>query len=248
MIITLIATAALAVSPQERGLEIARAADAADSGWLTEVVSATLTIAQPSGKSRQRGFRLTLVEAPEERSLIEILQPARQRGLKVLTVTAADGAETVWVHFPRHARTSRIVGRKRTGRFLGSELTYEDLGSRKSKHYTHRWLRDEACGKATCHVVETRPKDPDTGYSRIVLWRQTGSYRLVKVAWFGRDGDSLVKEGAFSGFEKHGRYERPNTYVIKNAQSGRQTTLSFKNRALGVTLPDGAVSKQALSR
>ncbi|MFT7624606.1 MAG: hypothetical protein ACI9WU_003794 [Myxococcota bacterium] len=239
----------LAAGPAERGLEIARAADTADTGFGMEQTTATMTIQRSGGRTETRVFRLTTTDGSQgsERSLVELLKPARHKGMRVLTVTASDGGEAVFLRLPHHRRTRRIVGRKRTGRFLGSELTFEDLGSRRHDRYTHRWLRDEPVRGAECHVVETTPRDPDTGYSRIVLWRDVRTYQLMRVAWFGPDGVA-VKTGDFTDWQKTTRFHRANRYTIVNATTGQTTTVVFSGRTHDVSLDSSALTRQGLER
>ena len=236
------------------GADIARRADAQDSGWRSEVLTARMTMVRPSGRQDSRTFRMTLVEGiagAGEASLIELMQPARHKGLKVLTRTGEGGRDAVWVRFPAHGRTRRIVGRKRTGRFLGSELTYEDLGSRRSDRYEHVWLRDEPIDGVACHVVRTTPKDPDTGYSKMHVWREVDSLRLRRVEYFGRDGHTLLKVGDFTEYQVvPGRsgLARPDRYVVRDPESGRRTELVFRDRKIGVALPADALTLRALER
>lgn len=238
--------------PEARGLAIARAADRADSGWKAEVSTATMTIETQSGGRQHRTFRLTLLEAGSakngERSLIELLAPARHVGTRVLTIATSDDAEEVFVRFPRHGRTRRIVGRKRTGRFLGSELTFEDLGSRKHTRYQHRWLRDERLDGIECHVVETIPRDEDTGYAAILLWREVGLYRLHKVQWLGKAGRRPVKTARFDDWAQIDGFFRPKRQVVRNAQTLRRTTVIFKNRRVNADVPAEWLTRGGLSR
>ena len=247
--ISLFSTLLLLAAPDaERGLAIAIAADKAESGFGAERTIADMTIQTGTGDVETRTFRLTLLDSDPERSLVELLEPARHRGMKVLTLAEKAGEDQVFVYFPKHGRNQRIVGRKRTGRFLGSDLTFEDLGSRKHYRYDHRYLRDESVGGLSCHVVESIPKDADTGYSRIELWREVGTYRLLKVAWYDRAGGALLKTGVFSEWTKVDGFARPGRYEIVSAETGRKTALVFRDRAVKNGLPDGVFSPESLDR
>ena len=86
-----------------------------------------------------------------------------------------------------------VVGRKRSSRFLGSEVSLEDLGARSQSRFTHTWLRDEDVAGESCHVVEAVPRDPESGYAKLVLWRELKTLRAVKVAY-----TTLVRAAAWS--------------------------------------------------
>jgi hypothetical protein len=245
--IALLISLVLTVDPAARGLEIARAADKADANWKAEVAVAQMTVETATGTDTRK-FRMTTLEIEPERSLVELLEPARHRGTKVLTLSKSGGADEVFIHFPKHGRTRRIIGRKRTGRFLGSELTFEDLGSRKHHRYTHRFLKTETFAGVPCHVVETVPRDTDSGYSRIVLWRQVSDYRLHKVEWYDKAGNVLKKTGVFSQWKPLDGWVRPMKYVVTNARSHNATRLTFLSRTLGLTIDPSQLSPAALSR
>ena len=250
----LLTTLLLAAPPasDEAGLAVAHAADAADRGWKTESATAVMHIQQPNGRSEQRAFVLIHAEPksgePGEKTRITITEPARHRGLKVLTRSHPTGQDDVYVYFPRRQRTRRIVGRKRSGRFLGSELTYEDLGSRKSHRYTHQLLREETTDGQVWKVVATFPRDPDTGYGRVVLWRKPGTWEIGRVEYYGLDKTTLVKVGHFSEYRRFGAFSRPGRYVVENSQTGRRTTIEFSDRKFGVPLDDELFTVGGLTR
>lgn len=252
---TALVAALLLLTPppsDEAGLAVAHAADAADKGWVTESASAVMRIDQPNGRSEERAFQLIRAEPkpgePGEKTLISITEPARHRGLRVLTLSLPTGQDDVYVHFPRHQRTKRIVGRKRTGRFLGSELTYEDLGSRKSHRYTHQFLREEERDGETWKVVATFPKDPDTGYGRVVLWRRPKTWEIGRVEYYGLDKTTLLKVGHFTEHKRMGAFSRPGRYTVENSQTGRKTTIEFTDRKLGLALDDEKLTPGGLTR
>lgn len=243
--------------PVAYGTDIAARADAVDGGWGVEQSRVSITIDTRQSDGADRVFDLTQVEAQGdegERSLVELVEPARHRGLKLLTLPGPDGEDEVWMRLPAHAETRRIAGRKRSSRFLGSEVSLEDLGSRGYRRFTHRWLRDEPVGGQLCHVVEAVPKDPESSYGRLLLWRQADAgLRLVKVEYYDRASGQRVKEAVSTDFapvvgQGGKRWWRPSVVVVTNTVTGRATRMTFASRKAQVALAADAVSRRALER
>lgn len=234
------------------GLAIARAADATDKGWVTESASGVMGIEQPNGRAEERSFLLIRAESktgePGEKTLISITEPARHRGLRLLTLSLPTDQDDIYVHFPRHQHTRRLVGRKRTGRFLGSELAYEDLGSRKSHRYTHQFIGVEERDDESWKVVATFPKDPDTRYGRVVLWRRRKTWEIGRVENYGLDKTTLLKVGRFTEPKRLGAFSWPGRYTVASSQTGRKTTIVFKDRQTGLALDDEKLTPGGLTR
>ena len=247
-----VATALADGPPPDQGDRLALEAARADAGWKAERVRVTLSIEGASRSQATRVFSLLRVEGTKagdgERSLVSLEEPARHRGLRILTIAQPSGGDEVWLHLPKHRRTRRIAGRKRSGRFLGSDLTYEDLGSRAPSRYTHRHLRDELFKGVKTYVLEAVPKDPDSGYVRILLRRQAGDHRLLEVRYHAQAGETPQKVGKFSEFRKIGGHWRPGRLVITHTDTGRRTVLRFEGYELGLDVPEDAVSRRSLER
>jgi hypothetical protein len=226
--------------------------DQVDAGWRAERARVTLRVDGNAGGDDDRVFELTQVEAAggeAERSLVVLVEPARHRGMELLTIPGDDGQDEVWMRLPTYKQVKRIVGRKRSSRFLGSEVSLEDLGARSQSRFTHTWLRDEDVAGESCHVVEAVPRDPESGYAKLVLWRELKTLRAVKVAYYAREGGGLVKEAVSSDFALvGGKWWRLEKVVVTNAETGRATTLLFTNRQAGLTLPRDAVSRRRLEQ
>ncbi len=247
-----LAALALTLSPADQGKAIAARADQVDAGWRAERARVTLRVDSKVGREDDRVFELTQVEATSndaERSLVVLEEPARHRGMELLTIPGDGGQDEVWMRLPAYKQVKRIVGRKRSSRFLGSEVSLEDLGARSQSRFTHTWLRDEELAGQRCHVVEAIPRDPESGYSKLVLWRETETLRVLKVAYYAREGGGLVKEAVSSDYALvGGTWWRPGKVVVTNTETGRATTLLFTNRQAGLVLSPDAVSRRRLEQ
>ena len=247
----LLSTAALAETPEEKGLRLAKEADARDSGFGDYVADMKMVLRNRAGDESVRQIRISIleVEGDGDKSLSLFDEPADVKGTAMLTYSHGLEPDDQWLYLPALKRVKRIASRNKSGPFMGSEFAYEDLGSQEIEKYTYKHLRDEACGDGwQCWVIERTPAYEYSGYSRQVVWMEQDHYRLVKADFYDRKGD-LLKTLEWSGYEEYaGRHWRPAEMFMQNHQTGKSTLLEWSNYRFKTGLDDGDFNKNALAR
>ncbi|MEM1297779.1 MAG: outer membrane lipoprotein-sorting protein, partial [Pseudomonadota bacterium] len=175
--------------------------------------------------------------------IIVFSKPRDIRGTALLTHANIEPSDDdQWLYLPAVKRVKRISSSNRTGKFVGSEFSYEDLGSQEVDDYTYLWIRDEPCptdASLTCHVTESYPKNPKSGYSKRVAWTDTAEYRLQYIEFHNRRGD-LEKALTFKGYEQYlGQYWRAGLMEMVNKQTGKATDLVWTNYRFRTGLTEG---------
>ncbi len=150
---------ALAQSAEEKGLEIAKAADAYDLGFTDFTANMVMTLKNKKGETSTRLIRIrTLeVEGDGDKSLSIFDEPADVKGTKMLTYSHGLKPDDQWLYLPALKKIKRISSRNKSGPFMGSEFAFEDLGSQEVEKYSYKYLRNEACGEWECYVIERYP-------------------------------------------------------------------------------------------
>lgn len=221
---TLLPALAYAQDPETEGLAIAQAVAAKAAGYGDQVVSIEMKLENGGGQSAVRKIRVSTLERPGEStySLIVFDSPADVRGTALLS-----RGEDQWLFLPASDQVRRISTSNRSGAFVGSEFSYEDLTSTAVSAYTWRSLGQQPCGAATCLTVESRPKDERSGYSRRVLWLDAAARRPLKLEFFDRKG-ALLKTLSYSDWRSYeSKYDRAELWTMQNHQTGKATTLRF---------------------
>ena len=133
---TVLAGAAFAQSPEERGMEIALETERRDSGFGDYVVEGNMLLQSPDGGSGQRRFSMyTLeIESDGDKRLVEFHQPRDLEGMISLTFSHGLEADDQWLYLPALRRTKRLAARDKTGSFAGSEFSFEDIGTPSAMH------------------------------------------------------------------------------------------------------------------
>ncbi|MEM7743399.1 MAG: outer membrane lipoprotein-sorting protein [Pseudomonadota bacterium] len=228
---------ARAETPEEKGLAIAVEADRRDLGFGDFTADGEMVLRDKGGRESRRVFQNLTFERAEpsvgDLGIIVFSKPRDIRGTGLLTHANIEPSDDdQWLYLPAVKRVKRISSSNRTGKFVGSEFSYEDLGSQEVDDYTYKWVRDEPCptdASLMCYVVESFPKNPKSGYSRRIGWTDHDEYRLQHTEFYNRRGD-LEKTLTFTGYEQFlGQYWRAAKMAMVNKQTGKETDLLWTN-------------------
>lgn len=246
-----LAATAHAQTPEEKGLAIAAEADSRNNGFGDFTASMTMTLRNRHGKESIREIRIRTLEVPGDgdKNLSIFDSPRDVKGTAFLTFTHKEGDDDQWLYLPALKRVKRISSRNRSGSFMGSEFSYEDIASQELEKYTYRWVRDEACNGLDCFVVEYYPVDKKTsGYTKQVAWLDKKEYRLQKVEFYDRKDSHLktLTVGDYNVYKK--KFWRAGRMDMKNLQNGKSTTLVITDYRFGVGLKAGDFTKSGLRR
>jgi outer membrane lipoprotein-sorting protein len=239
-----------AETPEERGLAIAREADARDSGFGDWTARVLMVLRDAGGRESRRDMRVSVLEmsGDGDRSLIVFDRPPDIEDTALLTHAHKSGEDDQWLYLPSIARVKRISAANKSGPFVGSEFAYEDMVNQEVEKFTYRYLGDEACGALACFVVERYPVDRNSGYSRQVVWLDQGEYRVQRIDFYDRK-ESLLKTFTALGYRTYAqRFWRAETMTMANHQSGKSTELTWSDYRFGTGLGEGDFTQSALTR
>ena len=237
-------------TPEEKGLRLALEASASNEGFGDFTAGLTMVLRDRQGRESIRQMRFKVLEVPGDgdKSLFVFDQPRDVQGTALLTHAHADTQDDQWLYLPALERVKRISASTRSGSFMGSEFSYEDMSAPEVEEYTYRYLRDEPCGELTCTVTEQFPLDEKSGYSRKVIWQDTGDLRTWKMELYDRR-NSHLKTLTFADYELYlDRFWRAGEQTMVNHLTGASTVLHWTDFAFGTGLEDGEFTQTALRR
>jgi len=234
----------------DKGLAIATEADRRDSGFGDSSADLTMLITGSNGEQISREMRQMTLEVMDDgdKSIMVFDRPRDLKGTAILTFTHKSGADEQWLYLPALKRVKRISSEDKSGPFMGSEFAFEDLSSQEVEKYSYRYLRDETVDGAPYFVVERVPTDKYSGYSRQVTWVDQQEYRLLRVDYYDRKNTLLKTMTAadYQLFLEH--YWRPGEMTMVNHQTGKSTTLQFRNYQFRTGLQDSDFTPNAIAR
>jgi outer membrane lipoprotein-sorting protein len=245
---------AYAVTPEEKGLEIAKEADRRDTGWDDYTVNMTMTLFNKQGQKSERYMNSRSLEGKDDgdKTIIVFNKPRDIKGTALLTFTHKTGSDDQWLYLPALKRVKRIASRNKSGPFVGSEYAYEDLSSQEVEKYTYRYLKDDSCGQHTgglsCFVNERDPVDEFSGYTVQKVWVDKDEYRPQMIEFYDRKS-ALLKTLTFHDYKQYlGQYWRADRLMMINHQSGKKTELLWDDYQFRTGLEDGDFNKNTLKR
>lgn len=241
-----------AATPEEKGLAIATEADRRDFGFGDSRAALEMILTNRRGDQSRRQLRILTLENADESAgdsgLVVFDRPRDVKGTALLTFSNILEPDDQWIYLPAVARVKRISSRNKSGPFMGSEFAYEDMGSQEVGKYTHRYLRDEACGALVCYVVERVPLYPHSGYRKQIVWIGQDEYRTHKIEFYDRKG-ALLKTLLFGDYRQYlDQYWRAHDLFMVNHQTGKSTRLTWSDFTFRSGLGKDDFTRAALKR
>ncbi len=235
---------------EEKGLAIAKEFDRRDTGFGDYRADMVMTLRNKKGDESMRHLRIRIkeVKGDGDKSMSVFDRPRDIKGTAMLTWSHALKPDDQWLYLPSLKRVKRIASRNKSGPFMGSEFAYEDLASQEVEKYTYKYLRDGTLDGQDCFVIERVPAYEYSGYKREEVWFDKKEYRPLKIVYYDRKG-ALLKTETFSGYHQYlGRYWRADRIEMVNHQTGKSTTLDWKDYRFRNGLTDRDFDKNTLKR
>lgn len=153
-----------------------------------------------------------------------------------------------WLYLPAMKKTRRISGKSsKTDYFMGSDFTYDDMGSRNVDEDRHSLLGEEMLDGHKCWVVQSVPVDKREIYSK-------------KISWIRQDCNMCVKADYYDKLDKlHRRFTIPNVVRIQgfwtthrmeiiNVQTGHKTVLEINEQKFDLKVEPNLFTVARLER
>ncbi|MBI3607663.1 MAG: outer membrane lipoprotein-sorting protein [Nitrospirae bacterium] len=172
--------------------------------------------------------------------------PPDQRGVGFLIwdYTKAGQPDDLRLYLPSLKQVRRMTTREQDDAFMGSDLTFADLGQRGLDEDTHTLLRTEKCQTRDCYVIQSVPKDQDSLYGKKLTWVPTDDFTPIKIDYYDRKGE-LLKTQAIE-------WQHPeNVWAwkkaeMKNVQTSHRTLFEISDLKNNVGLADDDFTERAL--
>lgn len=233
-----------------RGRSIAVEADRRDTGFGDLSAEMVMILRNRHGQESRRDIRLRTLEVDGDgdKSLSIFDRPRDVEGTAFLSFSHTTGNDDQWLYLPALSRVKRISTSNKSGPFMGSEFSYEDISSQEVDEYTYTWIRDEPLDGQDMYVIERVPVDKNSGYTKLVTWIDKEHFRTMKVEFYDRKG-SLMKTLTYEGYHQYlEQYWRSDQMNMVNHQTGKSTVLEWTNYKFQTGLTDRDFDRNALKR
>ncbi len=226
--------------------EVAQKSEDAMSGFQDSISNMEMTLINANGQKKVRTMKMKVLEGKDEdKSLMEFLTPADVRGTKFLNYEHVDKDDDQWLYLPALKRVKRIASKNKSGSFMGSEFSYEDLSAFNVKKYIYE--EKQAQEKDGTYTIISKPVSKYSGYTKLITYIDAKTFLAQKIEYFDRKHE-LLKIAEFSNYKNFGDVYRIGKIDMKNVQNDKQTILIWKDEKIKNGLKDKDFHKRYLKR
>ena len=153
-----------------------------------------------------------------------------------------------WLYLPAMKKTRRISGSSaKKNYFMGTDFTYDDMGSRNVDEDNHKLLRQETVDGHKCWVVESTSKDSRDIYSKKISWVRQDCLIALKVEYYDKLS-KLHRELKLSNIEQVDGIWVAQKLDMKNVQSNHQTIILIENPKYNIGINENSFTVAKLEK
>ncbi len=248
--------AASAAAELPAGEEVAARINARDDGGsLSQVLEMDLVAKDGSVRTRTAKVLRRWFDG-EKRLVFAYQSPSTIRDTAFLVHDFAEAGkdDAQWLYLPALRKSRRIAARDRGQRFLGTDLSYEDMKNEtrvSAADYGWKTLREEACGEHSCLVVEATPRSDDiahaVGYGGITYWVDSSIW-IARKADYVDPGGKALKTATISEIREVDGIWTPHRIEVANHQSGHRTVMRSSEVDYATEIDEDSFTERALRR
>lgn len=234
----------------EQGSAIAKERKIRDSGWGNSDAQMTMILSNAQGDKSERALRIKSleVEGDGDKGLTIFDQPLDVKGTAFLNHSHVEGADDQWLWLPALKRVKRIASQNKSGPFMGSEFSYEDLSSFELGKYHFDFIEESEFEQQAVYILEQRPVDKYSGYSKQRVWLDKTHYRPLKVDYYDRK-NSLLKTLILTDYHLYqDKFWRAHLLKMDNHQTKKQTILQTHQMNFDIGLVQSDFTEASLRR
>lgn len=158
-------------APSERAVEIMR--DVEKRGLAdSQSYDGTIDVVEPNGKVLKRSWQLWR-EGNDGASklLLRFDTPPEMRGVGVLILNAPNALPEQWLYTPSIERERHLAVQDRSRRFMGTDLSHEDIEERAVEDYDYDLVGEESFAGQPVYKIKAVCKNRNsTQYSQLILY------------------------------------------------------------------------------
>lgn len=240
----------LSFAEVQTGLQIMQEVDKRDLGWGDVTADLKMILRNKNGDEHVRSLHLKTLEVmgDGDKSLSIFNSPRDIKGTAFLSFTHSLEADEQWLYLPALKRVKRISSSNKSGPFLGSEFSFEDLSSFELDKFKYTYVRDEVMGGIDSFVIEAIPQYEFSGYTRSMIWVDKSRYIPLKIDYYDRK-NALLKTQTFFQYQQYlDQYWRADKTEIVNHLTGKSTELLWNQYTFRSGLTARHFDKNTLKR
>jgi Outer membrane lipoprotein-sorting protein len=216
----------------------------------------TMRLFDRHGRVRERALLLTSLRGSagrDDRALIRFLAPNDIKGTGFLVWEHAHAEDERFLYLPALGRVRRIAGAEAQESFVGSDLSYEDIGGRELEDYTYAFVRrddawtDPSGASHPAWRLESRLIDKQAQYPRTVSLVRKDNFVVVSADIYNRR-DEREKRFDVRRLERIDGIWTASDIVMVNEQQRTRTELVVKQARYNIGLSESDFTRRVLEQ
>ena len=181
-----------------------------------------------------------------DKSFVEFLSPARDRGTKMLKI-----GKVLKIYFPSAERVMRLSGHMLRQSLMGSDFSYEDMmetAEELKEEYEVKLIGEEVFNDVLCYVLELESRDENRTYFFRKLWVDKDKFIGHKVEFSAKSGKLLkvMTVGNIQSFKS--RYYPTRMTMEDKLRKNSKTEMVIKTIQFDAIIPQGTFTERNLMR
>jgi len=243
ILLTTLSVSLFAITSQE----VAKQSYERISGYKSSLSKTTMVLKNAQGVENIRKLEMKKVEGEDgDKSLLNFLYPDDLKDTKLLSFEVIGKDDKQWLYLPSLKRVKRISSRNKSGSFMASEFSYEDISSQNYKNYSYSGEATEVTQDGVVYYKIARiPIDANSGYSKQIIWIDKEKL-LPRFGEYYDKQEKLLKKIRFSEYKKIDGIQRIVEINIENVQNKKSSSLHWDKDVINANIKKSDLSKRAL--
>jgi len=212
---------------------------------------ATFTLINARGQQRVRKTRRYWMDMEgkdgiDEKTIIFFDEPSDVKGTSLLNWSYTDikKDDDQWLYLPALRKIKRIASTDKEKSFMGSDLTYDDMGDRKVEEDEHSLTGTEDIDGRSCYVIEMTPLDKGYMYSKKLVWIDREKHIDYRTDFYDRKERFLKRQD--NTWTKVDSIWVLSKIVVKNEQTGHSTVVEMEEIKVNTGLEENRFTKRVM--
>ena len=191
----------------------------------------------------------------DSQSISIILEPARERGIGMLTYSYDDSSKDTesWLYLSALGKVKRMASGSGEDQepvsLFGSEFSTEDMENGKTDEYEYSIVQEGEYQNTQVWVIEAKPKPVrlrKTHYSKLILWIDKQRFIPLKIQSYDRH-QNLYKRILFQNYEQLSNHWISRDMTVYNMKINRLSRMETEKIALQVPVVDEFLTQRSLT-
>ena len=209
-------------------------------------IKSDITLTLIKKKSKSLSFR-SIMKNNGGKQIMWFTAPPADKGVAFLKLENEGKSDDMRMWLPAFKKIRRISSKKKGNSFMGSDLSYEDLYTRKNDDYSFNLLNEEKYNNEMCYVLESIPnKNLKSDYSKHISWISKEKLIPLKEESFNKT-KGLLKKKSFS-YKQLKEFWIAEKIVVINVIKKHSTEVNIHNIEINTDVKDNTFQEKNLRR